>query len=198
LDRELRVCRDHDREPGVMVKKFCLAALALTMVGCALPHTRTYLPLTPLKPITESGYQVGEENRHDVRHVDLDAPQIKGPRLVEHWIELAFPFGMLRHSKWMTGPYPFTSDVWFPMGLPAGKGDRCGWQVYNGVKVEGGLLKEFKQNGWLTIPAEFHSKKECERKGITGCKPDEQNGWRFKCVDLDAVPEWMGTNMAGY
>lgn len=152
--------------------------LAITVVGavlagCALPHTRVIVPPDSLKSDTTLGYQT-ELDRHDIR---LGAVP---PQLVEHWTAMAFPFGQLRHSKWQ-GEFAFTSDVWFPLGLPTVKGERCGVQSYDGIKVEGGKWKEFEATGRPWIPLEFH--------------PIEQHAFRVKC-DLDAQPSRF--NMAGY
>lgn len=146
--------------------------IAWALSGCALPHTRVILPDPSLPSDTTLGYHT-EQDRHDIRLV----PGI--PVLVEHWTEEAFPFGQLRHSQWANGPYRFTSDVWFPSGAPKIKGEHCGWQDYQGVKLEGGKLKEIESKGLM--PAEFFWR--------------EQNGDRVKC-DLDVAPSKY--NQAGY
>lgn len=156
-------------------QKSCgLAAALLLVAGCALPHTRVYLPDPSLKSDTTLGYQT-EQDRHDIRLF------VGTPALVEHWRQSAFPFGEIRHSKWETGPYPFTSHVWFPFGIPTVKGEHGGLQTYNGVKIEGGKYKEFQANGWPYVPLEFHE--------------IEQNAWRWKS-DLDVTPSVY--NQAGY
>jgi hypothetical protein len=165
----------------------CLAGALLA--GCALPHTRVYIPDPSLKSDTTLGYQT-EQNRHDIRLYPGE------PVLVEMWVEEAFPFGQLRHSKWMTGPYPFTSDVWFPGGIPRRKGESFGVQMYEGVKVEGGKYKEFRRNGWSWTPLEFHAKSLCELRGIEDCWPSEQHGVRGKS-DLEPGAVCPVENMAG-
>jgi hypothetical protein len=166
---------------------WCLAGALLA--GCALPHTRVYIPDPALKPDTVLGYQT-EQNRHDIRLYPGE------PALVEMWVEEAFPFGQLRHSKWMTGPYPFTSDVWFPGGIPMHKGESFGVQVYDGVKVEGGKYREFRRNGWSWTPLEFHARSLCKLRGIEDCWPSEQHGVRGKS-DLEPGVVCPVENMAG-
>lgn len=159
---------------GWLVACFALAS-------CAVPFTRVELPLEPLNGICTIGYQCGEDDRHNVRLYIPGHDPKQGPHLVEHWREKAFPFGELRHAKTMTGPYAFTSDVWFYAGIPKKKGDTCGFQTYHGIKIEGGIYKEMKGDKRKEIPLEFHE--------------IEQNAARHKC-DLDV--EWGEYNIAGY
>lgn len=161
----------------------------LILTGCGVPFTRNLIPDPSLKSDTTLGYQT-EQNRHDIRLYHGE------PQLVEMWIQEAFPFGQLRHSKWMTGPYPFTSDVWFPFGIPTKKGDGFGFQSYHGIKVEGGKYREFRKNGWTFTPLEFHSKAVCELQGIDDCWPSEQEGFRGKS-DLEPGVTCPVDNMAG-
>lgn len=154
----------------------------LLLTGCAMPYTRTVLPLASMESDTTLGYRT-EQARHDIRLYVLDQGPYTGVSMVEHWTARALPFGTLRHSKWRNGPYAFTSDVWFPSGLPTIKGDTCGWQSYEGIKLEGGKLKEFQVNKWEYLPLEFF--------------PAEQHAFRLKC-DLDVVPAYDGSNQAGY
>lgn len=159
---------------GYQESSWLVAAAAVIVAGCALSHTRVYLPEPALKSDSTLGYQT-EQDRHDIRLY------VGKPEMVEHWREDAFPFGQIRHSKWKTGPYPFTSHEWFPFGIPTVKGEHCALQTYNGVKIEGGKYKEFQANGWPYVPLEFHEV--------------EQNAFRVKC-DLDVQPSVY--NQAGY
>lgn len=140
--------------------------------GCAMPFTKIVIPPVDLPSDTTLGYHT-EQDRHDIRLV------LGVPKQMENWTASAFPFGSIRRSEWDNGGFLFWSRVWFPMGLPKEKGDHCGLQVYEGIKVEGGKLKEIESKGLL--PVEFFAA--------------EQNSVRIKC-DLDAVPSKY--NEAGY
>lgn len=167
-----------------------LTVFALTILtGCGVPFTKSIVPDASLKSDRTLGYQT-EQNRHDIRLYPGE------PQLVEMWVQAAFPFGQLRHSKWMTGPYSFTSDVWFPFGIPAKKGDRFGFQSYHGIKVEGGKYREFRKQGWTFTPLEFHAKSVCELQGTEDCWPSEQEGFRGKS-DLEPGVICPVDNMAG-
>lgn len=166
-----------------------IGLVAALLAGCGLPFTRAQAPTPDLQSDTTLGYQT-ERNRHDIRLYPGE------PILEEMWIEDAFPFGQNRHSQWRMGRYTFTSDVWFPGGIPKIKGESVGFQVYHGVKVEGGKYREFRKNGWTFTPLEFHAKDLCELEGIEDCWPSEQNGFRIKS-DLEPGPICPVTNMAG-
>lgn len=174
---------------GHQKSSWLVAAVAVLVAGCALPYTRDVVPDKSLMSDTTLGYQT-EQNRHDIRLYPGE------PVLTEMWIESAFPFGQWRHSQWETGPYAFTSDVWFPFGIPTKKGESFGFQSYHGIKVEGGKYREFRKNGWTVTPLEFHSKSICELMGIEDCWPSEQHGFRGK-GDLEPGQICPVDNMAG-
>lgn len=152
-----------------------MAVLGAVLAGCALPHTRVYLPDPSLPSDTTLGYQT-EQDRHDIRLVPGVPMMVPG----RSWTEETVPLGQSVHIEWDTAGYPFVNEAWCPFGIPTVKGERGCWQTYNGVKAEGGKLKEFEGMGRPYSPMEFH--------------PIEQNAWRWK-GDLD--PICSRYNMAG-
>ncbi len=135
------------------------------------------VPQGHMKPLRDLGYQ-SEPERH------LFYRSAVKPELVAHEWGPAFPFGQSRSSKWC-GEACFESRVWFPLGLPAMKGERCGLQRYRGVKVEPNLSREIQGNGYPEWVLEYHE--------------FEQWAVRWKC-DLDpSAPGYPKLdNMAGY
>ena len=148
-----------------MQRGLIIAVMAVALTGCALPHTRVYLPDPSLKSDTTLGYHT-EQDRHDIRLVHDDPKMVPG----RVWTEEAFPFGEKVHIEWDTAGYPFVNDYWCPFGVPTHQGEHGCVQTYEGIKQEGNKKKEFVQNGWTFSPMEFH--------------PVEQNAWRWK-TDLE-------------
>lgn len=155
-----------------------IASLAALLTGCGVGY-RTIPPPVDLKPLNATGFY---HHCADVEEAKCHLFYIgTKPITVTTWTEPALPFGTMRYARWQ-GDYAFWSDVWFPFGVPTRKGERCGLQIYGGIKVEGTIRREL--NGLYRIPGyplEF--------------KPSEQHALRRKC-DLDVTPDV--DNMAGY
>lgn len=171
-----------------MKRILCLAMMAAVLAGCAVPFTGYIVPDPSLKSDKTLGYQT-EDNRHDIRLLDGDPKLVPG----KSWRAAAFPFGDRIHEEWDTAGYPFIKDFWCPFGAPTYKGEKGCFQRYQGIKVEGGKLKEFRGNGWKFTPGEFHPS-ACKGDGKDDCWPSEQEGDRWKS-DLD--PFCTPENMAG-
>lgn len=155
-----------------------VASYAFLLVGCGIGY-QTILPPVDLRPLNDTGYY---NHCADVERSECHLFHIgTAPITVRTWTEPAFPFGTMRYLS-AVGDYTFHSRTWFALGVPTYKGERCGVQWYDGIKVEGTIHREL--NGLYRVPGyplEF--------------KPSEQHALRVKC-DLDVVPNI--DNLAGY
>jgi len=155
----------------------------LSLAGCVTGF-RYELPKPNMRPLSVLGYDHSKETD---RHAFYLSPV--RPELREHWKARQYlfgfiPFGEVRGAKWC-GEACFETLSRFPFGLPTVKGESCGLNSYQGIKVEPNITKEVRAAGSDLWVLEYH--------------PVEQRSFRWKC-DMDQTapgyPKWE--NMAGY